>query len=262
MKKIQTLCLLTLLFSCEDDDSGLNLNPINSNIIIEVREVLAPNSRELTLFCQTERSYPCINFPILTENQQDGNSINITFTSVEETDFCFTALGPATTSIDLHTLPNGEYEIELNNQSLKNTGTLFVTETDISLQFGSTNGIEFVRETTKRVPENTYWGAIGFHVEASSTLVEEFVQKFKDAGAVFNIQSPGHYFYYEIDDSGEIFAEVENSGYYFLEKFIFQYDGDEEKLKELVQVKGKEYHEALYISIGTYKGEHFNNWGN
>jgi len=175
---------------------------------------------------------------------------------------CLTALGPATTQLDLITVANGEYGIELNNANLKNIGTLKITETDISLLFGQKNGIDFVRPNTKRVPNKTYWGTIGYHVQSSSTLADEFIQKFADAGAIFSKQPPGHYFYYEINNSGDIVADVENSGYYFMKRFIFQYDGDESKLKELVQREGKNYKEALSIRLETYKGDMFYNWGN
>ncbi len=203
-----------------------------------------------------------MNFPLLTDKQVDENSSRITFTSVGETIICLTALGPATTTIDLNSVSNGEYEIELNNANLKNKGTLKVTDTDISLQFGQKNGIDFVRENTKRVPAKTYWGTIGYHVQSSSTLVDEFIQKFSDAGAVFTKQSPGQYFYYEIDNSGDIVSNVENSGYYFMRRFIFQFDGDEAKLKQIVQVDGKIYKEILSMSLETYKGEMIYNWGN
>jgi len=262
MNRLGTFCLLTLLISCREYDFELESNPIDSNIIIEAREVLRPNSRILTLFCQTERIYPCMNFPLLTEKHQVENSFKITFTSVDELDMCFTALGPATKLIDLHEVPVGAYEIELINGKHINKGILHVTATAISFQFGSTDGIDFVRTETKRVPEKTYWGTIGYHVPASTSLVDGFIQKFTDVGAVFDKQSPGHYFYYEIDSSGDIIAEVENSGYHFMRKFIFQYDGDESKLKELVQVEGEKQKENLHINLSTYKGESYINWGN
>jgi hypothetical protein len=262
MTRIFALFILTILISCEDNDLGLKSNPIDSKIIIETREVLEPNSRRLTFFCKTEKIYPCVNFPLLTDKQVDENSSKITFTSVGETTLCLTALGPATTTIDLNSVSNGEYEIELNNANLKNKGTLKVTDTDITLRFGQKNGIDFVRENTNRVPAKTYWGTIGYHVQSSSALVDEFIQKFTDAGAVFSKQLPGHYFYYEIDNSGDIISNVENSGYYFMRRFIFQFDGDEAILKQLVQVDGKIYKETLSMSLETYKGEMIYNWGN
>lgn len=262
MKRLLQFCCLILLLSCEDKDLGLNSNPIDSKIIIETREVLEPNSRRLTFFCKTEKIYHCMNFPLLTDVQVDENSFKITFTSVGESIVCATALGPATTTIDLNSVSIGEYEVELNNAKLKNKGTLKITDTDISLQFGFRNGIDFVRTNTKRVPNNTYWGTIGYHVQSSSILVDEFIQKFADVGATFSKQSPGHYFYYEIDNSGDIVTNTENSGYYFMRNFIFQYDGDESKLKDIVQVDGKNYKETLSMRLETYKGETFYNWGN
>jgi hypothetical protein len=262
MRKLFTLFFLTLLISCEDDDLGLKSNPIDSKIIIETIEILEPNSRRLTLSCKTAKIYPCINFPILTEQQTIDNSIKIDFTSIGESILCFTALGPARTIVDLNSLPNGEYSIELNNARLKNKGTLKLTDTDISLVFGIKNGIDIERANTKRVPVNTYWGTIGYHVESSSTLVDEFIQKFTDIGAVFSKQSPGHYFYYEINNSGAIVNNVENSGYYFMKTFIFQFDGNETELKNLIQIDGKDYKTDLSINVQTYKGEQINNWDN
>lgn len=262
MRRFLTFCVGALLLSCEDNDVRVKSNPIDSKIIIEAREALEPNSRRLTFFCKTEKIYPCVNFPLLTEKEINENSFKITFTSVGETMLCMTALGPATTLLDLNALSYGEYDIELNNASLKNKGTLKVTDTDISLLFGRKNGIDFVRLNTKRVPDKTYWGTIGYHVQSSSTLADEFIQKFADAGAIFSYQMPGHYFYYEIDNSGEIVANIENSGYYFIKRFIFQYGGDESKLKEVVQGEGKNYRGTLSIRLETYKGEMFYNWGN
>lgn len=262
MRRYSILYLLLLFASCENNDLGLKTNAIDSKIIIEAREVLEPDSRRLALLCRTEKIYPCINFLILTEQQTTDDLIKIDFTSVEESDFCFTALGPAGTVVDLNSLPNGEYSIELNNAALKNKGTLKLTDTDISLIFAVKNGIDFQRTNTKRVPDKTYWGTIGYHKASSSILVDEFIQKFKDIGAVFSKQSPGHYFYYEIDNSGDIVSDVENSGYYFMKSFIFQFDGDETALKNLIEVEAKEYKTDLSMNVQTYKGEQINNWGN
>lgn len=262
MKKLSIFWILIFLASCDDSDLGLKSNPIDSKIIIETREILEPNSRRLTFFCKTERIYPCVNFPLLTDKQTENNSFKIKFTSVSESIVCATALGPATTTIDLNSVSNGEYEIDLDNAKLKNKGTLIVTDTDISLEFGLKNGIDFIRKNTKRVPNKTYWGTIGYHVQSSSTLVDEFIQKFVDAGAIFSKQSPGHYFYYEINNSGDIVTNVENSGYYFMRNFIFQYGGDESKLRDIIQVEGKDYKETLSMRLETYKGERFYNWGN
>lgn len=268
MKRVRILVSLLVLIqgiflsSCKSNDAGLKSNPIDSPIIIEVREVLEPDSRRLTFFCKTERIYPCSNFPVLSNVRRDANSVSIDFTAVGQTGICLTSLGPATTLLDLNTIANGYYELDLNNANLKNKGTLIVTESEITLLFLLKHGIEFVRETTKRVPSKTYWGTIGYSTLSSAVLAAEFLQKLSDNGAHFNKQAPGHYFYYEIDDSGDIAANANASGYYFLTAFIFQFDGDEAAFDNLILLEGKNYKEDLYINVETYKGEHINNWSN
>src|SRR5687768_8416949 len=110
--KISMFCFLTLAMSCADNDSQLSRNPIDSKIIIETRELLDAESRSLTFYCRTEKIYPCINFPILTETVANENSFEISFTSVGKRMVCLNALGPATTTVDFEAVPNGEYRIE------------------------------------------------------------------------------------------------------------------------------------------------------
>lgn len=260
MKRLLIFTTLTFLLSCEYNDSGLTNNPIDSKIFIETRELLDKNSRSLTFNCKTEKNYPCINFPILTDKGINENSFQITFTGVGETTICFTALGPASTVVDLKTVKSGDYPIEFNNANLKNTGILRVNDNEIQLVFGQQNGIEIVRPTTKRVPQNTYWGTIGYHQSSSINLVNEFIQKLTNKGAKFNKQIPGHYFYYEIDQNGDIITNTENSGYYFVKAFIFQFDGDESELKDVIKIDGKAYKVDLSINVETFKGERVNNW--
>ncbi len=73
-------------------------------------------------------------------------------------------------------------------------------------------------------------------------------------------QEPGDYSFYQIDQNGKIVTRTENSGYYFLQAFIFQIEGEEEKPMEEIISLAKSYFDEMYINIETYKGEQFNNW--
>ncbi len=260
MKRLLLIVAAAILASC-DDDSDLSSNPIDSTIIIEARERLDPDSRQLTLFCRTEKEYPCINFPLLTETDFDEDLLKISFTGVHETNLCFTAIGPAVTLVDLGSLPTGEYELELNNGTLISQGVLTLTDTEINFTFPQLNGIEFVREITKKVPENSYWGTIGYSNLSSSTLADAFIEALADNGAQFDKQVPGHYFYYEIDESGEIVADGENSGYHYVKAFIFQYDGDEADVGNLIQAEGNKYQGDLAVTVLSYRGSQFTGGG-
>jgi len=261
MRKVVLFYMLMLTLSCASDDIGLASNPIDSNIVIEVGEELEHDSRRITLFCKTEKIYPCYNFGILTDTRTYDDAQEITFTKVDQQRVCLTALGPAKATVELGDLPNGEYSIALNNANLKNKGTLRVTDSEIVLQFGRTKGIQFVRSATKRVPPNTYWGMIRYGTASTSQQAELFIQRFADIGAEFHPQEPGHYYHYEIDDSGNLVADPLRYGS-SVKTFIFQYDGDESKLKDLIQSEGASQHGSISIRVETYKGEVFRNWGN
>lgn len=262
MKKISIFVIAALFVACEQNEDPLKKNAIDSKIKVEVREYLDLNSRQLVLHCQTGKAYPCINYPILTEQVFQKNKLSITFTSVLETDFCFTAIGPASTVINLGNMVNGQYELELNNAELKNKGTLKISGSEIVLDFKSQNGIEIVRQITKKIPAGTFWGTIGYHSESTIEDVDKFLNKLNDIeGVAFNKQVPGEYFYYEINQNGDIVTNTENSGYHFVKAFIFQYTGnDEDKLKKEIDQLAAPYFDDLYINVETYKGERIYNW--
>lgn len=262
MRKLLTICAVLGLFACEKDDSLLKSNPIDSKINIEVREVLRSDSRSLTLNCFTEKIYPSGGFGINTTKKTSSTGSAITFESIFTPDYGYALSSPAGTVVDLAVVPNGVYDIELNNANLKNKGKLKVTDTNISLVFTSKKGIEFVRTVTNRVPAKTYWGMIGYHQQSSLELVNDFLRKFEEIGGVFKPQTPGHYVYYEINDSGEMIIDEKNSGYYYVKPFIFQFEGNEADLKNLIKTEGKVLKDQLVINMETYKGEQVYNWGN
>lgn len=261
MKKLLSLICIMLLISCDKENIDLESNPIDSNINIEFRELLGTDSRQLALYCQTDKVYPCVNYPIVTEENYDNNRLNITFTEVLEIDFCYTAIGPATAEIGLPSLETGTYEIELNNANLKNKGTLYISDNKVDIIFKKQKGINIVRQSTQRVPPNTYWGEISYFDEGTTNQANDFLQKVAVLGADFGKQNQGHYVYYEIDKNGDIINNAENSGSSFAKAFIFQYTGDEELLKEqLKEIATAYFDDNMYIYINTYKGERIINW--
>lgn len=259
MKYLSLAISILLFVSCRKEGEK-DSNPVDSKIFIAFRETLDNDSRKLSLLCRTEKSYPCINFPLLSNQDFKSGPLDITFTGVGETELCLTAIGPASTQISLPALGNGTYDLHLNNGKLLNSGKIVISNDKVDLLFANPKGIEIVRSSTQRVPANTYWGTIGYHVQATAPKVNEFLQKAAALGAEFNKQSPGHHFYYEIDNNGDIITNTENSGYYFMKAFIFQYTGDEASFKQKIKELGATYFDDMYINIETYKGERIYNW--
>jgi hypothetical protein len=92
----------------EEFCSCVNVN-VDSEINIRMVEIFDKSPRTFQFQCFTEKIYPCVNYPIIVVSQQSSNNIDISFKGVIETDFCFTALGPASAYIYLGTLNNGMY---------------------------------------------------------------------------------------------------------------------------------------------------------
>lgn len=263
MKNSIILLIAILFVACGQSEADLlKNNIIDSKIRIDIREYL--DTRKIILNCATEKVYPCINYGIASKQHLDRNNLlSVTFTDIIDPGICLTAIGPAKGEVDLSNLSNQQYELELNNGNLKNWGVIKISDSEIVLDFKNQKGIEIVTPVLKRVPDKTYWGTIGYARQSSENAVNQFINKLSTIGVEFNKQSPGYYFYYEIDGKGKIIYESEGSGYYHGKGLIFQYKGDESTLKNLIHVDGKEYlADDIYISIWTYKGEHFYNWGN
>lgn len=260
MKKKTILLFLAILFTACEDKVNLEGNPINSNINIAIKEHIEADARTLYLYCSTEKTYSCANYPIITETEVGLNRFKIDFVEVWKTDFCFTAIGPATAYINLSVLGNGKYDIELNNGNIKNNGTLTISDTRIDLHIKKQKGIIVSGESLQRVPQNTYWGSIDYHSKETAAKVNEYLAKVEELGAVFNKQPPGDYSYYEIDNKGDIITPVSDVKDYFLKYFIFNYTGNEEDFKKKLAELGKTYFDEMYIRVETYKGEFIGNW--
>jgi hypothetical protein len=262
MKKTFLLLGLAILMMNCQNDSLLEKNDIDSKIQITPLEIPGTGSPVLGLSCKTEKIYPCFNYPILTNTSFGENKISVTFISVPDIEICLTALGPASAFIDLNNVPNGTYEIELNNGNLKNKGKLIITDTEITLNFKHQVGIDILRNTTKRTPPNTYWGTVGYHTESTSDKVNEFLNILKNMDGVtaFNNQSPGVYSFYQINQKGEIIPSS-LSGYHYVKYFIFQFNGaDKETFNNEIDLLASSYYDDMIINFENTHSDRIYNW--
>jgi hypothetical protein len=250
---------LLIIFLSRCDDPGIPGTSVGSNLVIDIREHSYAGNRSIIIRAETERSYPCGPYSILHRNFQLGShGLRIDFNGLSGG--CHNnAVAPAITTIDMGDLPVGVHRLELNNGFMRNKGTVTISSTDIILAFGKTRGIKFSREAFKRVPLHTYWGEIISFSYTATPKVDEFLQKLVSMGAVFQKQPPGDYVYYKIDETGNIHRpEVDSYGN---SRFIiFQFNGDETALKELIWY-GERFNKGMYhINLNTYQGEQINNW--
>lgn len=256
------LHLMPVLWSCQYNDySSVDPphHPIDSEIVVELLEILKKGPSSIKIFAKTDTLYSCFNNTIRLRTQTDDDAFKISYTGINFPPICATALGPARGDVDLGPLRNGQYWLELNHGGRKNKGLLIITDTDIDLLFAQLDGIQLLRTNLKRVPPLTYWGRIGYHDETSIVQVDEFLKRLEDNGAIFAKQIPGDYGYYQIDGEGEI-KDPENHGHRFVRSFIFQYDGNAAKLEKLIRTGAGLDISDLSILVTSFEGEVINNW--
>jgi hypothetical protein len=242
-------------------DACVNVS-VDSKISIRMVEISDISPRTLQFYCSTAMVYPCVNYPIYAVHQQSSNSIDISFKGViENIGICLTAIGPATTVIDLGTLSNGTYILNLHNGDVTHTGELIVSSDSYKINFADNSDFHFTNTPLNKMPEQIIWGTVGYHKQETLPLVQSFLTGLMDLGAEKRPYNPGYYREFEIDGNGDIVQPGEGSGYYFAQSFIFNYSGDIMDIEQLVKQYARDYgNDYMYISVYTDKGEKFLSW--
>jgi hypothetical protein len=243
--------------ACDNNKDYEDLAPADSKIHIRMVEVFDQSPRSFQLYCATEKIYPCVNYPIVAVSETSSNSIDISFKGVIESDFCLTAIGPATTTIDLGPLSEGTYALNLYNGGIKQTGTLVVTADSYEVVFDENATFGFTDKLLNRIPEQTIWGLIGYATAETAPRVNSFLEALVDLGAEKRSYAPGDYRMFWIDEKGEI-TDYPGAlwGYYFNRPFVFHYSGDLAGIDQLV----RQYKDEMSIRVATDKGEELRSW--
>lgn len=249
------VCAL-LIVACKKDSME---SRIDSDVKISMWEYSDSTGRKLELKCETDKSYGCCNYTILHSLSVSGSNIEINFTGIYQPDMCLTSFGPATTSVDLSSLPNGSYPLTIRVERRKSQGNLIVTSDYYEIDLDETRSVEIITPVLRRIPANTIWGTVGYHSNATSMLVQSFVDSLQFYGAAIQPNAPGYYGYFDIDANNAILPP-DNHGYYFIRPFIFSYSGNSHSIKTLVRNYGLNFGDSLNIDLRSTQGHHFMSW--
>jgi hypothetical protein len=257
LKLFISLLVATTVILCDNGDSN---NEIHAEITVRMIETLSASQRELQFFCSTVKIYPCCNYLINYKYEKLSNNLIVDFQGINETDICFTALGPATAIINLSTLENGIYNLIIDNDT-KNTGQLTVSSDSYEIIFPNSHKFTFINSPLNRIPENTIWGTIGYHKQETDLLVQSFIDSLQILGAKAQPYKSGDYGEFQVNSDGQIVQPGNDSGYYFAKSFIFNYEDDISLIEQLIQNYAINYgEEYLYIGLYTDTGEKFLSW--
>ena len=256
-KAIFLLVILLSSISCEKTPK-YEYQLIDSDIVIRMSEELGNPTRSFEFGLLTDKAYPCVNYSLITNSKTTTNKISIEVFGINTPSICFTAIGPAGSTIPVMSIQNKTYDIEFKIGTNISTGKLICTSNEFKLQMNDLLQIKINGPVLKRVPVNTIWGTVGYHNATSIDKVNEFISNIKAAGATEATFEDGNYNYFEIDN-GKI-KEPTNSGYWFTKTFIYKFSGDKNLIRSIVKDYGKNFGDFMSISIHGYLGEEFLGW--
>lgn len=250
-----------MIFSGCRDDHSYESQAIDSDIIISAWENLGSTNRTFELKCATKESYPCSNYSIQNSSSVKNQLISISFNKILIPQICLTALGPAITNINLGTLSNRTYNIEIDLRNKTSKGRLIVNDNYYQFVMDSEENIKLAYYMLNRIPANTVWGTVGYHASSSENLAQSFIDSLQTIGATTGTFNRGEYGHFAINSSGSV-EPPKQHGYYFIKTFIFTYPGNMDKLKTLVRSYGIRHGNSLSIRLSGSKGESFLSWIN
>lgn len=222
-------------------------------------ETVDSTKRTLTLTCFTEKIYPCSNFSIQTSHTITPGKITIHFIKIAGSSICLTALGPAYTIINFDRIPNAVYELELNFGDTKVIGQLNASTGSFVATVPAQTKVQFINPDLKRIPDNTIFGTVHYHAAGSAPVVQQFIDSLQYFGATATLYPQGDYGQFQIEAGGNI-KQTQDPGYYFTRYYIFNYTGNNNQLKNLVQRYGNAYPSELLVTLNSTKGQIFYSW--
>lgn len=258
MKKASVLlCLLTLLLSCERA-TKYEYQVVDSDIVIKMSEDLGNPTRTFEFGLQTDKAYPCINYSLIINSEETTDKIIIDILGIYTPTICLTAIGPASSTIQIANIQNKSYDIQFKIGSNISTGRLICKSNEFKLQMNDLMQIRINEPVLKRVPINIIWGTVGYHSSTTVNKVNDFINSLEAIGASEANLEDGNYNYFEIEN--HIIKEPTSSGYWFTKTFIYGFEGDKNLVRSVVKAYGKNFGDLMSISVYGDMGEEFSSW--
>jgi hypothetical protein len=220
-------------------------------------EELSETKNVLNIKSETLKLRPCYNTSLIAKYEIRDGKIQIEYSGYYLTGICATAMGPAKTDYSFE-IGIGEYSIEFINDKISNYATLHVDNEKYIIMLLSHSNIITARDTLFKIPENTYWGTIGYHQATSLKLADEFIDSLKQLNVDFKSYKNGDYGYFIINQD-EIQPPT-NHGYYFIKAIIFEHNGDFAQFKSKVLQYTETYKDELSIRLKNSQGKEIMSW--
>ena len=250
--------LLTMLLAwsgCQSDESipdvVVNIDPSFS---IEMKETLDTIQQKFGIVAKSVEDQDCLNYGIAYSFDRLNGVITVSLNDLVPPADCITGNGPALSEILVGYLVNGLFQIELNiKNTVKNLGTLQVSEESYVLDMESMDGILMQSTTLHRIPAQTIWGYVNYEESDFEIPALEFIQEIEQISAPVSL-AQGEYFHFRINAADEVIIPAQPEAPY-PNSFIFHYSGEKQSLKDVLDSFRTDFPESLTMKIFTASGE-------
>lgn len=252
------LISLILFGGCKDSKNDPNeVFIISDELKVDLWEELSLSTRQLVFNISTVDNLSCHNFQLAYSLARPSGGIILSLNNVIEPDNCEPGDAPARSIVPIGALESGNYDIEINlkNNDIVNAGKFFVFNDRYQLNLNTEYGLVLPNEPLFRVPNQSYWGYIGFKelINNSEDIKNEFLQSIEPI-VIHGNNLAGDYGYFKVteEETIEIASEI---SYEERSNFFFKLNGSEEELTNAIEALRTTYGEIIDIKIFTSTGE-------
>ena len=265
MKSFIIIFLCLLFVSCNETNGPLTdstdevpsesvlipLSPINSQIVMSIREEITSSKRNVILsFCTTELYSPA-GAKIIGSINKENNIIQVDLQDIKMPEAGAAISTPASVSFMLDSIPNDNYSLQITINGKKVIGLIKVSDESFEIKTQPNNIISYQQNNLLRIPENIIWGQ---SESIQQSTYKQFLDSLKIFGAKAHNLKPGDYSYFEIDSQGN-FNTHSALGMSFGEFFLFSFQGDTLITRSLIKRFSKRYLDSIYIQFSGGRGE-------
>lgn len=248
-----------MLLACNDDINDYSIyiksDSISSGLIFYPKEEYAQENSipKLFILFETKETFPCINFNIQTTTFKRNNELIIRFEKITGTNICLTAIGPASTLIEI---PGNITSIVLINGKSVDRYLINQTKEMVELTLDKQSFSKPAYYKLYRYPENSFAYVCGTYLD-NKYIYNDFLKILKDSLTLTELK---------FKNNGQIQYPLGSSGHYSdFDAIYFYYTNraDYDKAGELLRnytLKNKETFNGVGIYLVNWENKYFRSW--
>lgn len=265
MRRISTwnyLCCLLMAWaiaSCDISslEDAIIVPDVDDEFYVDMWENLdGLSGRELVIKLESIKSEKCLNYRIDYQFLKDGNRLKIDMNSIIKPLDCVPGEATVKQDVNAGNLLNGLYALDINlKNTINNDGQLVINDDSYVLDMERENGISLRHKELQRVPSNAIWGYVEYAQKADESNARKFVEELSALSGSFNEYRVGYYGYFTINSANRAVSVNGQSALSI--PYLFKYQNNEAKVKNLLSSYRQNYGTRLSINFYNAKGE---NW--